>query len=219
MPRQKRYCPTGYPVHVIQRGINKQNCFTHDSEIAAYLHWLAEGADKYGVDVHAWVIMTNHTHLLLTPHNEHAISKLMQYLGMQYARRFNYRNTRRGSLFEDRFRSSVVQDSHYLFNCLQYIELNPVRAGMVNDPGYYRWSSYSAHAFGSDVGMWTPHRLYLGLGATKDERTSEYRRLIKISLGYDIIMDIRDCLNKGSALGSYDFQRRFEERKLDINSQ
>ena len=170
MPRYPRFCPAGYPVHVIQRGNNRQACFTCDEDIVAYAHWLAEGSTKYGVSVHAWVFMTNHVHLLLTPSKEGSISSLMQFIGRLYVRRFNYRYTRTGTLFDGRFKSSVVQDNHYLRACLQYIELNPVRAGMVSDPGDYRWSSYRSHGFGRRVSMWEPHPVYHGriiLGASR----------------------------------------------------
>ncbi len=149
MPRRRRFCPAGFPVHVIQRGINRQICFTCDADIAAYAHWLAEGANKFDVDIHGWVFMTNHVHLLLTPLHDKSVSSLMQFLGRLYVRRFNYRYARSGSLFEDRFKSSLVQDDVCLLTCLRYIELNPVRSGMVTDPGDYRWSSYAAHGFGN----------------------------------------------------------------------
>ena len=163
MPRRPRYCPAHFPVHVIQRGINRQICFTCDSDIAAYAYWLAQGAQKYDVQIHGWVFMTNHVHLLLTPRGDTAVSGLMQFLGRLYVRRFNYTYGRSGGLFEDRFRSSLIQDDAYLLTCLRYIELNPVRAGLVTDPGDYQWSSYVAHGLGKDVAMLTQHGLYLSL--------------------------------------------------------
>ena len=140
MPRPRRFCPANFPAHVIQRGINRQICFTSDADIAAYAHWLAAGALKFRVQLHGWTFMSNHIHLLLTPHDDHGISNLMQFLGRLYVRYFNYKYARSGGLFEDRFKSSLVQDDIYLLTCLRYIELNPVRAGMVIDPGDYRWS-------------------------------------------------------------------------------
>ncbi len=210
MPRRLRYCPAGYPVHVIQRGINHQICFAADTDIAAYANWLAEGADKYEVKVHGWVFMTNHVHLLMTPTCDKAISKLMQFLGRLYVRRFNYKYSRSGGLFEDRFKSSLVQDEVYLLTCLCYIELNPVRAGMVKDPGDYRWSSYAAHGFGVNTAMLTPHPLYLSLGATKSERLEKYQQLIEQPLGADVIAKIRHCANKGLILGTETFRKQFK---------
>ena len=161
MPGRRRFCPAGFPIHVIQRGINRQICFTCDADIAAYANWLSEGADKFDVQINGWVFMTNHVHLLVTPQHKEAVSNLMQFLGRLYVKSFNYRYARTGSLFEDRFKSSVVQDDVYLLTCLRYIELNPVRAGMVVDPGDYRWSSYAAHGLGRSISMLTPHPLYL----------------------------------------------------------
>ena len=215
MPRRPRFCPAGFPVHVIQRGIDRQICFTSDADMAAYANWLAEGAQKFEVHLHGWVFMTNHVHLLLTPQHDKAVSKLMQFLGRLYVRRFNYNYARSGSLFEDRFKSCLVQDDIYLLTCLLYIELNPVRAGMVTDPGDYPWSSYAAHGFGNNISMLTPHRLYLSLGETKSARLNNYRKLIGESLGADVIAKIRHCTNKGLILGTEKFKQQFEEMTGD----
>ena len=211
MPRRRRFCPAGFPIHVIQRGINRQICFTCNADIAAYAHWLAEGANKFDVHIHGWVFMTNHVHLLLTPQHDKAVSSLMQFLGRLYVRHFNYHYARSGGLYEDRFKSSVVQDDLYLLTCLRYIELNPVRAGMVTDPGDYRWSSYAAHGLANNISMLTPHRLYLSLGGTNSARSKNYRGLIGEPLGVDVIAKIRHCANKGLILGTEKFRQQFEE--------
>ena len=122
--------------------------------------------------------MTNHVHLLMTTQQDHAISDLMQYLGRLTARRFNYICARCGSLFEDRFKSGLVQENESLLSCLRYIELNLVKTGMVTDPGYYRWSSYSVHGFGKNIPMWTPRPLYLSFGRDLHARREKYRQLI-----------------------------------------
>ena len=127
MPRRKRFCPCDIPVHIIQRGNNRQTLFTSDKDIAAYAHWLADGAEKYDLLVHGWVFMTNHVHLLITPKQVNSVSRLMQSLGRRYVGYFNYRYARPGTLFEGRFRSSLVQNDEYFLTCLRYIELNPVR--------------------------------------------------------------------------------------------
>ena len=134
MPRRKRLCPTGVPQHILQRGNNRQACFATDNDIAAYANWLAEAVDKYKVAIHAWVFMTNHVPLLVTPRREGCISAMMQYLGRYYVRYFNITYERTGTLWEGRFRSCLVQTETYLLVCHRYIELNPVRAGMVADP-------------------------------------------------------------------------------------
>ena len=161
--------------------------------MAAYAHWLAEGLERFEIHLHGWVFMTNHVHLLLTPQHDQAVSKLMQFLGRLYVRRFNCNYARSGSLFEGRFKSSLVQDDIYLLACICYIELNPVRAGMVTDPGDYRWSSYAAHGFGTHISMLTPHRLYLSLGESKSARLINYRKLIGESIGIDVVAKIRHC--------------------------
>lgn len=128
MPRPSRFCPAGIPVHAIQRGNNRQTLFTSDKDFAAYSHWLKESADRLNVQVHGWVFMTNHVHLLLTPGADDGISRLFQRLGSLYVRYFNFIYSRTGTLFEGRFKSSLVQSDRYLLTCLRYIELNPVRA-------------------------------------------------------------------------------------------
>jgi putative transposase len=209
MPRPHRFCPAYFPIHVIQRGINRQICFTSDADIAAYANWLAEGLKKFGLQLHAWVFMTNHVHLLLTPSDDNATSNLMRYLGGLYVRYFNHRYARTGGLFEGRFKSSVVQDDEYLLTCLRYIELNPVRAGMVTDPGDYRWSSYAAHAFNKEIGMWSPHSLYLSLGQNATARARRYREMMIENVGADTIAKIRHSANKGLILGTDKFKQQF----------
>ena len=206
MPRRPRFCPAGIPAHVIQRGNNRQALFTSDKDIAAYAHWLNEGAAKFKVRVHGWVFMTNHVHLLITPMQDNAVSRLNQYLGRMYVRYFNFAYARSGTLFEGRFKSSLVQQEEYFLNCLRYIELNPVRAGMVTDPGDYRWSSYRVHALGAQVRMWSPHAIYLSLGIHSLARQKAYRRLVSEVLDADVISKIRHCANSGLVLGSEKFR-------------
>jgi len=177
----------------------------------AYANWLHEGADKFGVDVHAWVFMTNHVHLLLTPKNHDSISRCMQYLGCYYVPYFNDRHRRTGTLFEGRFRSNIVQTGLYLLACQRYIELNPVRAGMVRDPADYTWSSYRAHAFGKKPKMWQPHPEYLALGNSEHSRLSAYRQLFVQQLSAKLITDIRDALSTGLVFGNDRFRHDVEK--------
>ena len=142
MPRRARFCPAGWPVHLIQRGNNRQAIFSSDADFAAYAHWLAAGAERFGVAAHGWVFMTNHVHVLVTPSDDTGLSRLMQFVTRLYVRHFNYAYIRSGTLFEGRFKTCLVQESEYLLTCPRYIELNPVGAGMVKEPGDYRWSSY-----------------------------------------------------------------------------
>lgn len=208
MPRRKRCCPAGLPVHLVQRGNNKQVCFTSDSDLAAYANWLKDAAKKYGVAIHAWVFMTNHVHLLVTPDADDAVSKTMQYIGRYYVRYFNYQYDRTGTLFEGRFKSSLIQSNHYLLACYKYIELNPVRAGLVKDPADYAWSSYRANTMGQAVKMWTPHENYLALGSNQERRQMAYQNFFTEDMGRELITDIRGALNTGLVLGDDHFRHQ-----------
>ncbi len=214
MPRRPRFCPAGLPIQLIQRGNNRQVLFTCDSDLAAYSNWLADGAERFGVSVHGWVFMTNHVHLLATPDEEDSLSRLMQFLGRLYVRRFNYTYQRSGTLFEGRFKSCVVQDDQYLLSCLRYIELNPVRAGIVADPGDYLWSIFGAHAFGVRLRMWSPHDLYLKLGLDEEQRAGAWRALASDALGADVLAKIRRCTNTGLVLGTEAFRRQVDRLRV-----
>ena len=211
MPRQSRQCPPRLPVHVIQRGNNRNACFYEQNDFAAYAHWLDEAAREYGLAIHGWVFMTNHVHLLVTPERDDSLSKSIQTLGRRYVRYFNHTYSRTGTLFEGRFKSCLVEEGAYFLTCLRYIELNPVRAGMVGDPSEYTWSSYRANAFGIQGRLWQPHAQYLALGETDKERQSRYRALFTNIVEDDLVTNIRDCVNRGIALGSDKFRRQIEE--------
>ncbi len=208
MPRRARFCPSGLPVHVIQRGNNRQAIFASETDFAAFANWLAEGAARFGVAVHGWVFMTNHVHLLVTPSQDDSVSRLMQLLGRLYVRYFNNAYSRSGALFEGRFRASVVQENRYFLTCLRYIELNPVRAGMVAAPGDYHWSSYNAHALGVRARMWTPHALYLNLGKKQGQRQQAWRALVDEGLDIETLVRVRQCANAGLILGSEKFREQ-----------
>jgi putative transposase len=198
-------------VHVIQRGNNRQACFASDADFKAYAHWLLEASLKFGVQIHGWVFMTNHVHLLMTPHQADAISRTMQYLGRYYVRYFNFNYQRTGTLYEGRFKSSIVQNRNYLLACLRYIELNPVRAAIVEDPSDYSWSSYRAHALGVKMKLWTPHQEYLALGSTQASRSITYRKLVEEDFGTELISEIRNAVNTGLVLGNNRFRRKVED--------
>ena len=210
MPRRPRQCPPGYPVHVVHRGNNRQAIFAGQADLKAYANWLRESAHELDVEIHAWVFMTNHVHLLMTPHAADAVSRCMQFLGRHYVRYFNRRYERTGTLFEGRFRSSLVQASDYYLACPRYIELNPVRAGMVTDPASYSWSSYQAHAFGRQAAMWTPHAEYLALGATEKRRRSVYRRFVADLVPDQQVTEIRRALRTGLVLGNDQVREQVE---------
>lgn len=215
MVRLPRICLPGIPQHVIQRGNNRQACFASDEDFAAYAYWLDKFSRRYRVQIHAWVFMTNHAHLLLTPDTEYGISRMMQSLGRQYVRYFNYTYRRSGTLWEGRFKSCVVDAENYLLICQRYIELNPVRAGMVAAPDEYRWSSYRANGLGEPSKLWTPHRVYHTLGETIEQRTAAYRELFRGQLDSEILDSemlntIRQSTNQGMALGNERFKEEIE---------
>ena len=157
MPRKPRFHLPGVPVHVVQRGNNRQAVFYDEQDYRAYLKWLEEGAERYGCAIHAYVLMTNHVHLLVSPAHGESLGRLMQYLGRYYVLYINHHYGRSGTLWEGRYKASLIQAQDYLLACYRYIELNPVRAGMAKGPGQYRWSSYGYNALGREDRLLTPH--------------------------------------------------------------
>ncbi len=213
MARLPRFCPAGLPQHLIQRGNNRSVCFASEEDFAAYAHWLEEYSTKFDVEVHAWVFMTNltnHVHLLVTPTSDDGVSLMMQSVGRRYVQYFNYRYKRSGTLWEGRFRSCVIQSERYLLACYRYLELNPVRASMVDDPSEYTWSSYHYNALGVKAKLATPHSEYLKLGTTGTERQANYRSLFNPHVDGSLVDDISQALNKGMALGSERFKDEIE---------
>ena len=210
MARLQRIGPLGIPQHIIQRGNNRQVCFASEQDMAVYANLLEEYSQQFSVAIHAWVFMTNHVHLLATPHAQEAVSKMMQSLGRRYVRYFNREYQRSGTLWEGRFKSSLVQSEDYLLKCQRYIELNPVRANMVADPAEYAWSSYQYHALGKSIALCTPHEEYLHLGDTNLDKQAAYRELFKSHIDGELLVDIRSAVNKGLALGGEHFKSEIE---------
>ncbi len=210
MARLNRVCPAGIPQHIIQRGNNRQVCFADEQDFVAYAGWLKEYAEKYQVDIHAWVFMTNHVHLLCTPGIEHGISQMMQAVGRQYVRHFNKTYRRSGTLWEGRFKSCLVQAENYLLHLHRYIELNPVRAGMVKQPSDYFWSSYSTNAFGKPSALCQHHSLYMRLANSREDRLENYRELFRHHVEGKLLEEIRSATNKGMALGNERFKEEIK---------
>jgi len=210
MARLPRIGPLGVPQHIIQRGNNRQVCFASEQDMGVYAHFLEEYARNYSVAIHAWVFMTNHVHLLATPYDIEAVSKMMQALGRRYVRYFNREYQRSGTLWEGRFKSSLVQSETYLLQCQRYIELNPVRANMVSDPAEYVWSSYQSNGLGKKIALYSPHEEYLKLGKTDTQRQKAYRYLFHTHTDENLITDIRSTVNKGLALGDERFKQEIE---------
>jgi putative transposase len=207
MPRKPRFHLPGVPQHVLQRGNNRQACFFAEADYLYYLDALRTAAAKFGGRIHAYVLMTNHVHLLMTPDRDNTVSEVMQSLGRRYVRYVNKAYRRSGTLWEGRFKASLIQSEQYLLTCSRYIELNPVRAGMVKHPGEYRWSSYSANAQGAVDETLSPHDVYQSLGKTTGERQAVYRALFGHLLDPVVIADIRDAVNHELVVGT----RRFKD--------
>ena len=199
------------PLHIIQRGNNRQSCFFHDDDYLLYLDWLQEYAKSTGCLVHAYALMTNHVHLLLTPKKSDSAAMLMKRLGQRYVQYINRTYKRSGTLWEGRFRSSVVQQHHYFLTCQRYVEMNPVRAGMVNQPGEYEWSSYSVNGEGKQSSLIHAHSCYQELGPTDEERQAAYRELFRYELETDEIEAIRKATNGNFVLGNNRFSAEVSE--------
>ncbi len=206
MARLSRIDVPGLPQHLIQRGNNQALCFFRPDDYQFYLNAVNEAAIKYQCQLHAYVLMPNHVHLLLTGEHLGSVSSFMQSVGRRYVRYINIAQGRTGTLWEGRFRSSIVESEPYLLTCYRYIELNPVRAGLVSDPGDYVWSSYRHHAIGERNGLIQKHDLYLALGRTTKARRQAYQALIQEALSDREVQSIRDHVNKGRVLGSAHFQ-------------
>src|SRR5258706_11339878 len=204
MARPSRQSIVGFPLHVVQRGVNKSPCFATEADRGLYLAMLEEVTSRVPCRVHAYVLMSNHVHLLLSPMEAEGPSLLMKNLGQRYVQAFNRRHARTGTLWDGRFRSFVVDSEKYLFRCYQYIEMNPVRAGMVSNPRDYSWSSYRANAEGEGSRLLTPHSMYLSLGADADRRLVGYRDIFMDELSAEDLARIREATYRGGSLSSGD---------------
>jgi len=202
MPRRPRLQLAGVPFHIIQRGHNRAACFFADADYACYLSLLQHLCQEARVRLHAYVLMTNHVHLLLTPDCADGLSHLMQHVGQRYVQYVNRTYQRTGTLWEGRFRSCLVDAESYLLACQRYIELNPVRAQMVAHPGDYPWSSYRGNAQGAGDGLLSPHACYQALGRDKAARQVTYRELFRDALEGGFLDALRHATNGGYCLGS-----------------
>lgn len=219
MPRTKRLDLPGVAQHVMQRGNDRQACFFREMDYLRYLQNLREAALRYECRVHAYVLMTNRVHLLLTPRLVGAVARLMQAVGRCYVRYVNDTLCRTGTLWEGRYKSSLVDSERYMMACYRYIELNPVRAGMVECPEGYRWSSFAANGMGAPDPLVTPHEVYQQLATDAEQRREAYRSLVSEAVPDDEIAAIRLYAQRQRALGSDKFQLQIErqlERRAGI---
>jgi putative transposase len=205
MPRHPRLVLPSVPLHVIQRGHDRQQCFFVEEDFVFYRQCLQEKAEMVACQVHAYVLMSNHVHLLLSVEEVGQLAWMMKGVGQQYAQYFNGRHQVSGALWDGRYKSCLVQTEGYLLTCQRYIELNPVRAGMVRFAGNYRWSSYRCNAEGRHDGLVTPHSVYQRLGRDEGEQRQAYLRLFEAMLTPMQIQQIRAAGNGNGVLGDQAF--------------
>lgn len=210
MPRKARMYLPGVPCHVIQRGNNRGACFYTKRDYQFYLECLNDACQRYHVAIHAYVLMTNHVHLLLTPETKEGVSQVIQSLGRRYVQYINYQYSRTGTLWEGRHKSSLIDAENYLLICYRYIELNPVRAGMVSHPAEYPWSSYHANALDIINQIVEPHPVYSGLGGDDIARQNAYKQLFESHLNIKEIHAIQEAAQFSMPLGNDRFQAQIE---------
>jgi putative transposase len=200
MPRHRRWFFPGLSLHVIQRGNNRGDIFQSNDDRQVWLWALRNACDLFGLEVHAYVLMTNHVHLVTTPSTECSLPKVMQFVGRHYVPYFNRRYSRTGGLFDGRYRASHIHTEQYWYNAVRYVELNPVRAGIVLDPAEYHWSSYRTHAFGDENPIVAPHSCYQRLGATAAECQLAWRTACATPLSDQQLWEIRKAAAVPSTL-------------------
>jgi putative transposase len=210
MPRTSRIDLPGLPQHLICRGNNRSDIFFRDGDRLVFLRYLAQACTDNDCAVHAFVLMSNHVHLLATGNASMAISKMMQDLGRRYVLYVNSTYERTGALYEGRFKSSLVETSSYFLTCMRYIELNPVRAGMAREAGEYPWSSFGQNAGGEPSGLVTPHPEYLQLSVDPQRRSEAYLRLFHEGIPDHQLAAIRRSASMNRALGGEHFCNAIE---------
>jgi putative transposase len=210
MARRARLALAGVPWHITQRGNNRAACFFDTQDYHAYLNYLSQHATEFGCAIHAYVLMTNHVHLLLTPASIEGPAQLMKRVGQRYVQHVNRRHKRSGTLWQGRFHSCLTQTEQYVLSCYRYVELNPVRAGMVGHPAQFAWSSFGQNITGEPGGLITPHPEYLALGRCAEARGAAYRRLFEHDIVPADLDAIRQSAQQGRALGGEDFCKAVE---------
>lgn len=210
MARQLRPVLAGIPLHIVQRGANRERCFFSDTDYQVYLSMLREALPLAECHLHAYVLMTNHVHLLVSPMRTTSAAELMKRVGERYVRYVNVRLGRCGTLWEGRFRSCLVQEEGYLLVCHRYIELNPVRAGMVAQAKDYPWSSFQRNAHGAHNPLIEPHPLYTGLGGAKEDCERIYRSLFDTEVPSADLDQIRTATRRNSVFGTEKFAGEME---------
>ena len=206
MPRRARLSIAGIPWHIMHRGNNRSPCFFRPDDYRHYLRILSEQAILHACAIHAYVLMTNHVHLLITPAQRESTANMMKLVAQHHTQYINRTYERSGTLWEGRFKSCLSREESYILTCYRYIELNPVRAGMVTHPDKYPWSSYGRNGGEQFDPMLTPHQHYLGMGATASERACVYREFLAARVDPTETAGIRQATTGNTALGSAQFQ-------------
>lgn len=212
MPRGPRLAVANIPWHIVQRGNNRNICFFRESDYRYYLKMLSELTHEHGCQVHAYCLMTNHVHLLLTPDSELGPSLLMKHLGQRYVQYVNAIYERTGTLWDGRYKSCLAQDEHYALCCYRYIELNPVRAGLVAEPEDYPWSSFHSNGLGVFSDLLSPHYTYEALGQSTSERCKTYRELVESQIQQSTVSEIRSATQGNHVVGSRAFKNELAAR-------
>jgi len=207
MAKRSRLALSGHPHHVVQRGKNQNVIFVTNEDFQGYRAWLGKACALFNVDIHAYALMPNHVHLLLTPHDDNGIDKVIQTLAMQYRKQFEDIYQRSGSRWSSRYNAVVIEADTYLFPCYQYIEQNPLRSRLVDTAEEYTWSSFRYNAVGLADDLITPHDSYLALGKDDIQRRFAYRKLAACALADSTLNEIRDATNNIGALGRKHFVR------------
>ena len=210
MPRRRRVPLDAVPLHIVQRGHNREPCFFDEQDYHAYLQWLGDALARERCALHAYVLMTNHVHLLVTPASAESIPRVIIAVGRRYVQYINHSYRRTGTLWDSRYKSSLVQAETYLLLCQRYIEINPVRAAMVADPTDYPWSSYRHHALGAPNGILSPHEMYMALGNSAIARQHAYRELFVTGLDGEPINELRMALSQNQPIGNQRFYALIE---------
>ncbi|MDD5412838.1 MAG: transposase [Methylobacter sp.] len=210
MARLPRMIIPGQLQHVLVRGNNRSEIFCCDADYRFYLEKLQAACKNHDYQVHVYVLMTNHIHLLMTPFSEVSLGKTLQMLGRYYVQYFNYCYQRTGTLWEGRYKATLIDSESYLLTCMRYIELNPVRAGMVADPADYPWSSYHFNALGRADDVVTPHFEFQRLNNGDSKRQAAYRALFNQAISKTQISEIRNATNKAWALGDSRFKEQIQ---------
>jgi len=215
MPRKPRFYLPGYPVHIVQRGHSKNNVFFEDADYKAYLEWLQEGSEWYEVPLHAYALLPNEIHILASPGDKESASRMMQYQGRRYVPYVNATYQRTGTIWQGRYKASLLEPETCLINSMLYIETLPVRQGLSKSAGPYKWSSYKANAQGKKNPLITPHEVFKSLARGEKKRMEQYTAMARAGLDPAVITDIQDAWQTGTPLGSDKF-KAMVERKLKL---